>query len=61
VCVKCNGTGRLYTKVMNGVWSVTSCDCEYAERSRQEFEKEMEDFKRRLREAEERLKQEVCC
>ena len=61
MCVKCNGTGRLYTKVMNGVCLVAACDCEHAERDRQEFEQEMIEFRRRLREAKERLKKEVCC
>jgi hypothetical protein len=54
-CVKCNGTGRLYTRVMKGVCLVTACDCEHAERARQEFEQEMADFRRRLREAKERF------
>jgi hypothetical protein len=60
-CVKCNGTGQLYTKVTNGACLVTACDCEHAERARQEFEQEMVDFRCRLREAKERLKMEVCC
>ncbi|OQP08488.1 hypothetical protein B1691_15030 [Geobacillus sp. 47C-IIb] len=55
MCVKCDGTGRLYTRVMNGAWLVASCDCEYAEKARREHEHEMQVFRKRLAEAYERL------
>jgi hypothetical protein len=61
MCVKCNRTGRVYSEVMQGAYSIVPCDCEHAERARQEFEQEMIEFRRRLREAKERLKMEVCC
>jgi hypothetical protein len=61
MCVKCNGTGRFYSEVMPGAYSIAPCDCEHAERARQEFEQEIADFRRRLREAKERWKKEVCC
>ncbi|MED4916745.1 hypothetical protein [Geobacillus thermodenitrificans] len=55
MCVKCDGTGRLYTRVMNGAWLVSSCDCEYAEKTRREHEREMQAFRKRLAEVCERL------
>jgi hypothetical protein len=60
-CDKCNGTGQIRTSVMQGAYLIAPCDCEHAERARQEFEQEMIEFRRRLREAKERLKMEVCC
>ncbi|WP_240371709.1 hypothetical protein [Anoxybacteroides rupiense] len=60
MCVKCDGTGRLYTKVAIGACLVTACDCEHAEQARQKFEQEMADFRQRLYEAKERLNREVC-
>jgi hypothetical protein len=61
MCAKCNGTGRVYSEIMPGAVAFALCDCEHAERARQEFEQEMMEFRRRLREAKERLKKEVCC
>ncbi|ADU95313.1 hypothetical protein GYMC52_2947 [Geobacillus sp. Y412MC52] len=55
MCVKCDGTGRLYTRVMSGAWLVTSCNCEDAEKVRQEEEIKMREWRKRLAEACERL------
>ena len=60
-CNKCYGQGYVVQTVMPGAFFFAPCDCEHAERARQEFEQEMADFRRRLREAKERLKMEVCC
>lgn len=51
MCVKCNGTGQIRTSVMQGAYLIAPCDCEHAKRARQEFEQEMVEFRRRLREA----------
>ena len=51
MCVKCDGTGRLYTRVMSGAWLVTSCGCEDAEKVRQEEEIKMREWRKRLVEA----------
>jgi hypothetical protein len=61
MCVKCNGTGCVYSEIVPGAYSIVPCYCEHAERARQEFEQEMFEFRRRLREAKERLKMEVYC
>ncbi|MGG6437405.1 hypothetical protein ABET52_06025 [Saccharococcus caldoxylosilyticus] len=54
-CVKCNGTGQLYTKVANGACLVTACDCEYAVQEQRNFERDMQDFRKRLAQARERF------
>ncbi|NNU85325.1 hypothetical protein ETC05_16425 [Geobacillus sp. BMUD] len=55
MCVKCDGTGRLYTRVMNGAWLVASCDCEDAARARRDEEDKLREWRKRLAEACERL------
>ncbi len=55
MCVKCDGTGRLYTRVMSGAWLVASCDCEDAARVRREEEAKLREWRKRLAEACERL------
>jgi len=59
-CDKCNGTGQIRSSIMQGAYLIAPCGCEHTERLRQEFEQEMMDLRRRIREAKERLKQEVC-
>lgn len=51
MCVKCDGTGRLYTRVMSGAWLVTACDCEDAARVRKEEEDKLREWRKRLAEA----------
>lgn len=61
MCEKCYGKGYVVQTAMPGAVAFAPCQCEHAERARQEFEQEMADFRRRLREAKERLKTGVCC
>ena len=46
-------------EVIPGAFSFDPCDCEYAEIARQQAQEKMMEFKKRLREAKERLKMEV--
>jgi ribosomal protein L31 len=56
MCLQCNGTGRIYTTVMQGVFLIASCQCEH---SNFNFEQKMKEIEKRIREAEERFKTEV--
>jgi hypothetical protein len=55
MCGKCYGKGYVVQTAMPGTVAFDPCDCEHAERARQEFEQEMIEFRRRLREAKERF------
>jgi predicted nucleic acid-binding Zn-ribbon protein len=53
MCHQCNGTGRIYTTVMHGVFQIAPCQCEHANFN---FEQKMKEIEKRIREAEERFK-----
>jgi hypothetical protein len=59
MCQKCYGKGYSVKEVMPGAFFFAPCDCEQAEIVRQQAEEEMIEFRKRLREAKERLKKEV--
>ena len=61
MCQKCFGKGYSVKEVIPGAFSFTPCDCEYAEIARQQAEEKTIEFRKRLREAKERLKIEVSC
>ena len=63
MCQKCYGKGYSVKEVIPGAFSFTPCDCECAkivrQQVRQQAEEKMIEFRKRLREAKERLKMEV--
>ncbi|MBB5324670.1 hypothetical protein HNQ34_001768 [Anoxybacillus tepidamans] len=59
MCKKCYGKGYAVKEVIPGAFAYTPCDCEHAQLARQQAEEEMSEFRKRLREAKERLKMEV--
>lgn len=58
-CKKCFGKGYSVKEVIPGAFSFTPCDCEYVQIARQRAEEARAEFRKRLREAKERLKMEV--
>lgn len=58
-CKKCFGKGYSVKEVIPGAFSFTPCDCEYVQIARQRAEEARDEFRKRLREAKERLKMEV--
>jgi hypothetical protein len=55
MCLKCNGTGRFASEIMQGAYYFAPCSCEYSMQQRQALEQEYAEFKKRLEEAKARL------
>lgn len=51
MCVKCNGTGRIHSEVMRGVYSFSPCTCHHSMQQRQALELELADLRKRIEEA----------
>jgi hypothetical protein len=58
MCVKCNGTGRVYSEVMPGAYSIAPCSCYHSMRNRQVLEQELQILRKRMAEARARFSAE---